>query len=344
MSNIGNLGNRSIDFDSLENKKQLWNELQQSGYFVGFDGSRKSDVTRVFDNTVNQVRLANQNMAFGKMKEVFHELMMTNRDLFIKDKNSLTQPNSPLHVPVGGMGRVSRGDNTQSYDQQQGRNPSYTAAGIREANDRDFQARFERQQSDFQNMMKRNVPEEIDFSKNVSEKKIGSEMEDLVAKALAEREKDLGYAHNPDMTPIASSSSTTKQTKEANQVNQAKPVDKEKEKESSTPKKVRFGLLDQSAVADDDIFSRLKRKPTNSEQGGSTSQLTLSPTPDPLTLRRLDEIEKKIDMIHDLIIRTLKPDNLDNSKPDDNETENHDGESESAHDDDGAGRDNEAVL
>ena len=326
-----------MDFDSLENKKQLWNELQQSGYFVGFDGSRKSDVTRVFDNTVNQVCLANQNMPFGKMKEVFHELMMTNRDLFIKDSNKRTQPNSPLHVPVGGSGRVSRGDNTQSYDQQEARNPSYTAAGIREAKDRDFQARFERQQSDFQNLMKRNVPEEIDFTKNVSEKKIGSEMDDLVAKALAEREKDLGYAHNPDMTPIASSSPKTKQSKPTPN----STSEKEKEKEPSTPKKVRFGLLDQSAVADDDIFSKLKRKPANSEQGDSSTQPTLPPTPDPLILIRLDELEKKIDMIHDLIIRTLK---LDNSNPNDDETENRDGETHSSHADDGAGRDNEAVL
>jgi hypothetical protein len=342
MSNAGGIGNRSIDFDSLENKKQLWNELQQSGYFVGFDGSRKSDVTRVFDNTVNQVRLANQNMPFGKMKEVFHELMMTNRDLFIKDSNKLTQPNSPLHVPVGGTNRISRGDNTQSYDQQ-ARNPSYTAAGIREAKDRDFQARLERQQSDFQNLMKRNVPEEIDFTKHVSEKKIGNEMDDLVAKALAERERDLSYSHNPDMTPIAGS---TQKAKQANQTKQAKPTPNstsEKEKEPSTPKKVRFGLLDESAETDD-IFLKLKRKSANSAQTNSTSQPTLSSTPNPMILNRLDEIEKKIDMIHDLIIRTLKPDNSelrDETEPYDN-TENHDGETDSH--DDGAGRDNEAVL
>ena len=159
--------NKIIIFNSNENKGLLWKTLSDNGLFNNIDSTRFAEVQQNFEYTINEIvgeTYGNKTIDTQKQNRLFIEKMVVNLKQF---KN----------------------------------NEIYTAKDIKEKRKTDFDRELEEKQRNFDLMMKKDVPQDVDFSDEARTK--GQQVEEklenidaLLEQQQKEREKDLFAIHN----------------------------------------------------------------------------------------------------------------------------------------------------
>jgi hypothetical protein len=240
-------------FESRENKATIWNELKRINYFNGFKASSKDEVRRLLDNSITMVAIQKPQLSVADKNHDVIQQMMANRDLFVSQER---------HANPGVM------DNT------------ITAEGMRELREQEFARQLGKHQAEFDNLINKGRPEDIDFSDKMQEQRIGGEMESLVARAQQMRQMDLESA--------SKNTGGSSQSEVERWINGGRPLRIEHdsnlpvEAQSLTPRKVRFT----EPKSEEDIFARLKTKPVDSLPRDTES--------------RLEKLEKQFEYIENM--------------------------------------------
>ena len=159
--------NLAVNFNSTENKGLLWKTLSDNGLFNGIDSNRFAEVQHNFENTIKEIlseTYGNKSISGQQQNRLFIERMI----------NNLKQFKS---------------------------NEIYTAKDIKEKRKTDFDKELEEKQRNFDLMMKKDVPQNIEFSDEARAK--GQQIEEklenidvLLEQQQREREKDLFAIQN----------------------------------------------------------------------------------------------------------------------------------------------------
>ena len=159
-----------MNFNSNENKGLLWKTLSDNGLFSGIDSTRFADVKQTFEQTVQEIYSKTNNnlsITIREQNQLFVDKMITNLGAY---KN----------------------------------NEVYTVRDIKNKRKTEFDNELEAKQRDFDMMMKRNPPQNIDFSDQPQNK--GSHVEEklenidaLLAIQQKERNKDLFSSSDNNM-------------------------------------------------------------------------------------------------------------------------------------------------
>lgn len=162
-----NENNNSMNFDSKDNKGLLWKILSDNGLFNNINSSRFNEVQQNFENTILEIineTYGNKTMGIQEQNQLFINKMIINLKQF---KN----------------------------------NEIYTAQDIKNQRKSEFEQDLESKQRDFDLMMKKNIPQEVDFSDKGRTK--GQQIEEklenidaLLEEQQREREKDLFAIQN----------------------------------------------------------------------------------------------------------------------------------------------------
>ena len=166
------------DFKSIKNKSTLWNIMIENGIFNGIDDKYFIEVRTFFEKKINQIstNILPVDSLIILNKQVISEMMST----ILKYKGQAQVPSGQAQVQQAG----------QAGQAQQAVPPLVTSGDITEQRQKIFNQVLEKKQSEFNNLMNKNVPNKIDFADN-ADKPIGSEMEKILADTIAWREKQL---------------------------------------------------------------------------------------------------------------------------------------------------------
>ena len=166
----------TIGFGTNENKELLWKTLSDNGLFNGINPARFAEVQRNFEDTIRETMI--ETYATRKIKG------LEDRKNFVQEQN---------HLFISKMI-----NNLKQFKN----NEVYTAQDIKNQRKDEFERDLESKQRDFDLMMKKNVPQDIDFSdegrtkgQQIEEKL--ENIDDLLEQQQREREKDLfAIQHN----------------------------------------------------------------------------------------------------------------------------------------------------
>jgi hypothetical protein len=165
----------TTQFTSNQNKELLWNLLIEQNSFNGIDSNHKTNIESVFERTIKIVDFNLKNdILFNKNKEVIKEM--------ISYLNTLKKSSQ---VP------------TLSY---QNKTLNYTHDEIQKVKMDRFDNDLKQKQVEFENVIKKNVPESIDFSDKMDEK-IGDKMDLLISQTIAMRENQLNQILSKTIPP-----------------------------------------------------------------------------------------------------------------------------------------------
>tara|TARA_B100000287_G_scaffold432030_1_gene490460 strand:+ start:163 stop:924 length:762 start_codon:yes stop_codon:yes gene_type:complete len=163
------------NFISESNKKLIWNILEQNGTFNRLSQEQKNEVSSRFNNIVNEIEMTDS-------KET---IMNKNKNLILK----ITEVSNTLYNST---------INTQS-------SIPITSQDIADVRQTQFTDSLKAKQDEFNTFMKKETPDEINFSDKL-DKPIGSELDSMLSDAMARREMDLNSFPKP---PEASKQTTT---------------------------------------------------------------------------------------------------------------------------------------
>jgi len=157
----------NMTFDSKDNKGLLWKTLSENGLFNGIDSSRFTEVQHSFEGTIMNVlnkTQGNTQISLQEQNKIFISDMITALKQF---KN----------------------------------NEIYTAQDIKNQRKTEFEQDLERKQRDFQEMMKKNIPQDVDLSDKSYAQQYEEKLENidaLLEQQQKEREKDL-FSQNENL-------------------------------------------------------------------------------------------------------------------------------------------------
>jgi len=157
----------NMAFDSKDNKGLLWKTLSENGLFNGIDSSRFTEVQHSFEGTIMNVlnkTQGNTQISLQEQNKIFISDMITTLKQF---KN----------------------------------NEIYTAQDIKNQRKTEFEQDLERKQRDFQEMMKKNIPQDVDLSDKSYAQQYEEKLENidaLLEQQQKEREKDL-FSQNENL-------------------------------------------------------------------------------------------------------------------------------------------------
>lgn len=250
-------------FSSIENKRMIWSSLVESSYFKGFPASQKDTVKRVLDSVVHEVSQlpAFASMSVAEKNREVAKQMMSYRDLWVQD---------------GTVGSSSHQGETRHRGQGVGVQPGYvsqvTAEEIREQREQAFNQSLRAKQEEMEGYLSGSRPQNIDFSDNTQEQRIGGDMERLVAEAEAERRRQMetlfsdGAGGNVDAEKWVNGGRPLKIDN-----SETLPIESQA---IPSPRRVRFsddvqkrGAPDtpgqRHRTSDNDVFAKLKRRPAS---------------------------------------------------------------------------------
>ena len=204
-------------FDKQNNKAFLWNLMYEKNLFKDIQDKHVENVKMDFEEKIKEIkRTATSNTTLIQLnKKVISEMV---------DKlNKYKYPIEPRRVPI-------------------------TAEEVSQQNQLKFKTNLESLQTEFANSIRLQKPTDIDFS-DVLDKPIGSEMDNMLATAIAMRENDLNIV-------LDKQDSVTGEE----WIN--------KDNTSSNTNKVSFETTQDSEKVSNDFISKLKKKsqPTPHEQ------------------------------------------------------------------------------
>lgn len=184
-------------FSSVDNKRLIWSSLVESSYFKGFPPSQKDMVKRVLDSVVHEVSQtpATSGMSVSEKNREVVKQMVSYRDLWVQD-GTIGQPqapapihspshNSPPHIPSQHIPSQHAQSSPTGYVSQ------VTAEELREQRESAFNKSLMEKQAEMEGYLNGSRPQNIDFSDNTQEQRIGGDMERLVAEAEAERRRQM---------------------------------------------------------------------------------------------------------------------------------------------------------
>ena len=154
------------NFISESNKKLIWNILEQNGTFNKLTQEQKNEVASRFNNIVNEIENTDS-------KET---TINKNKSLILK----ITEVSNTLY-------------NSTIHAQSQVPITSQDIADVRQTQ---FTDSLKAKQDEFNTFMKKETPDEINFSDKL-DKPIGSELDSMLSDAMARREMDLNSFPKP---------------------------------------------------------------------------------------------------------------------------------------------------
>jgi len=242
-------------FSSLDNKRLIWSSLVESSYFKGFPPNQKDMVKRVLDSVVHEVSQtpASSGMSVSEKNREVVKQMVSYRDLWAQDGTIGQQQTSPL---------------TQQHQLSP---PGYvsqvTAEELREQRETAFNKSLMEKQAEMEGYLNGSRPQNIDFSDNNQEQRIGGDMERLVAEAEAERRRQMdglfteGSGGQKDAEKWVNGGRPLK-------IDNSETLPIESQTIRPPPRRVRFS--DESpprqrrpSSGEADIFAKLKRRPAS---------------------------------------------------------------------------------
>ena len=271
-------------FSSIDNKRRIWGLLVDSAYFKGFPTNQKDMVKRVLDSVVHEVSQTPglSGSPIGEKNNEVIRQMLSYRDLWSQDGT------------IGG----SSGSGSIGSDgiprERSGGGPSYvtqvTAEELREQREASFNQSLREKQAEMEGYLRGSRPQNIDFSDKKKEERIGGDMERMVAEAEAERRRQMdalfaggGFSGNADAERWVNGGRPIKIDDSATLPIEAQPIPSNKKTSavsattppSPPPRRVRFSENTPSHEGgdrrrgDDDIFAKLKRRPSADRYLGS---------------------------------------------------------------------------
>ena len=144
----------SSEFDSTNNKGFLWNLMYENGMFTDISSSQVQNVKQTFDSIVSDIDKKNENMSLSEKNKQTLIAMNKQRDSFIISD-----------IPI-------------------------TSADAANKRSKLFNKNLEDKQKELSTYINTNKPKEVNFSDKFDEP-IGSEMDNMVAEAIAKREREL---------------------------------------------------------------------------------------------------------------------------------------------------------
>ena len=140
-------------FDSLENKGFLWDLMYKNGTFEGLSSEMVNKVKDVFEQIMRESDIAN-------------------------DSNGVTEKNKRVLINMTERVRLLKTENTP-----------VTASDISNRKREEFNNNLNLRQKEFNNMLQRPVPKEIDFS-DKNDKPMSGDMDKILSDAIAKRERE----------------------------------------------------------------------------------------------------------------------------------------------------------
>ena len=247
-------------FSSVDNKRLIWSTLVETSYFDGFPPSQKDMVKRVLDSVVHEVSQTPTTSTLStseKNREVVRQ-MVSYRDLWAQD-GTIGQPQAPIRSP-------------SHLPQQRVQNPptgyvsQVTAEELREQRESAFNKSLMEKQAEMEGYLNGSRPQNIDFSDNNQEQRIGGDMERLVAEAEAERRRQMdglfteGNGGQKDAEKWVNGGRPLK-------IDNSETLPIESQTIQPPPRRVRFSedssppRQRRPSSGEADIFAKLKRRP-----------------------------------------------------------------------------------
>ena len=249
-------------FSSVDNKRLIWSTLVESSYFDGFPPSQKDMVKRVLDSVVHEVSQTPATSGLPtseKNREVVRQ-MVSYRDLWAQD-GTIGQPQalirSPSHIPQQHVQSSPTGYVSQ-----------VTAEELREQRESAFNKSLMEKQAEMEGYLNGSRPQNIDFSDNNQEQRIGGDMERLVAEAEAERRRQMdglfteGNGGQKDAEKWVNGGRPLK-------IDNSETLPIESQTIRPPPRRVRFSedssppRQRRPSSGEADIFAKLKRRPAS---------------------------------------------------------------------------------
>jgi len=154
------------NFISESNKKLIWNILEQNGTFNRLTQEQKNEVSSRFNNIVNEIEMTDsKETIMNKNKNLILKITEVSNTLYNSTMN--TQPPIPI-----------------------------TSQDIAVVRQTQFTDSLKAKQDEFNTFMKKETPDEINFSDKL-DKPIGSELDSMLSDAMARREMDLNSFPKP---------------------------------------------------------------------------------------------------------------------------------------------------
>ena len=153
------MSNVSIELDNVQNKAFLWNLMYEKGIFKEIQEKYLTEVKKDFENKIILIK-----------KTAHHDSTLTDLNKaiiigMIQELNKYKYKNEPKRVPI-------------------------TSAELSQQNQQKFKTNLEALQTEFSSALQIQKPIDINFSDTL-DKPIGSEMDNMLASAIAMRENEL---------------------------------------------------------------------------------------------------------------------------------------------------------
>lgn len=178
-------------FTSNSNKELLWNLLIEQNSFNGINPKYKSTIQNAFENTIININNENINISLiDKNKEVIKKMLIFINSLHNNINNS---NNNTSH----------NGQTVVNLNQGQ---KNYTYEDLQRIKIEKFDNELKQKQIEFDNIIKKDKPKQMDFSDKLDEK-IGDKMDLLISEKIALRENQLKQILKEHPPPIMSNTS-----------------------------------------------------------------------------------------------------------------------------------------
>ena len=162
--------------DSIENKQLLWGILSEEGVFAGIPSSKVSEVQRVFELTLAEMK--SKAPASVPLKELnMHAIERLIVE--IPRQCAMAQPSLIYSAPSTGSGG--------------GGNGGILADDLHKTKQAELDIRLRAQEANMRSMLEKPKPAVIDFSDSteLDDPPLGDDMDKLIAETMAARERDL---------------------------------------------------------------------------------------------------------------------------------------------------------
>ena len=161
-----------MEYTSNDNKGLLWGILQESNIFDGINNNDFDKIKHIFENTIYNVSLNNQNES-------------------LIDKNKVT-----IEEMIGKINKEKEGKNEyreHNLSESSKIKVVYKAEDLKQERLSEFNMKLQKYQDENGTLGKINKPDEISFidKNDMEDKPIGDEMDRLISERLANREREL---------------------------------------------------------------------------------------------------------------------------------------------------------
>ena len=186
-------------FSGNENKALLWSVLHGGGKFAGIPDTQVHVIKDMFEHTIHEIseRIRKTNQLIN-LNAINKEAVVVICKKIEAVKRSRAQESQ----------QQQQQQPQQVYQKKQQQVPQletiYKAEDLQKERQSAFQNELKKKEQEMSSILKLKKPEEINFTDEIYDKPIGSDMERLLAEALASRERELEQIKNVTFTDTVS--------------------------------------------------------------------------------------------------------------------------------------------